>query len=451
MSGSLIRSTPLRIAVALSATFIVAIAIAGLLAWYLVARELASRLDSAISSEFAVIGNTLGDNDLADLTDSVDSHVAATVDHNRVYLLRDGGSVLAGNIAHVDVAQGWSNVGAEALGLPGRDQYRVYLGYIGAYSLIVGASTSETEAVGRLLLVSLATAGAVLTAVLLAAGAILTRAGQDRLGQIADVMRRVGEGQLDVRIPISRRGDDVDAVARQVNGALDRLAGLVEGMRQVSVDIAHDLKTPLNRLSIAVGAATASADETSRTRSLLADAEEEIRHVNATFDALLRIAQIESGSRRSQFRQLDLRATLVRLAEIYADVAEDGGQVLSASIADTPLPIMGDPELLTQLFANLIENAIRHGGPSARITVEGRRDRNAIIVDVSDNGPGIPATEHESVFTRFYRMERSRSTPGTGLGLSLAKAIVDLHGARVTLSDNAPGLRVRISFPAVGA
>lgn len=448
MLGSLIRSTPLRVAVALSATFIIAIAIAGFLAWSLVGRELASRLDSAISSEFAVIGNTLGDNDLADLTDSVDSHVAAAVDHNRIYLLRNGETVLAGNIAHAAVPQGWSDVSAEALGLPGRDQYRAYLGSIGDYSLLVGASTSETEAVGRLLLVSLATAGAVLTAVLLAAGVFLTRAGQDRLGQIADVMGRVGQGQLDVRIPISRRGDDVDAVAQQVNGALDRLVGLVEGMRQVSVDIAHDLKTPLNRLSMAVGAATASVDETSRTRSLLAEAEEEIRYVNATFDALLRIAQIESGSRRSQFQQLDLRSTLVRLTEIYADVAEDGGQVLSASIADAPLSIMGDPELLTQLFANLIENAIRHGGSSARIRVEGRRERHAIVVEVSDNGPGIPAAEHEAVFTRLYRMERSRSTPGTGLGLSLAKAIVDLHGASITLGDNAPGLRVSVSFPA---
>jgi signal transduction histidine kinase len=180
----------------------------------------------------------------------------------------------------------------------------------------------------------------------------------------------------------------------------------------------------------------------------LAEAHAESLQINETFDALLRIAQIEAGARRARFTDVDLSEILQTIAEIYADVAEDDGKSLSlAQRQETTDRIHGDRELLTQMFANLVENALRHCPSGTSIKLSVTRQGERVVASVADNGPGIPAVEREKVFQRLYRLDHSRSTPGSGLGLSLVRAIADLHGASIALDDCRPGLAVAVSFP----
>jgi signal transduction histidine kinase len=451
MPARLLDSTLFRVSIVLGTAFLAAMLLAGLVAWRLVDAELAGRVDESIREEFAVIRQAYGDTDLTDLRDSVTSRADATVGHNRVYLLRaTDGAVLAGNITRAVVPLGWSLVDGSALGVKGDDRYRVFSSAVDGNPLLVGASLRQTEAVGRIFVASLTIAGGLLFATVVGLGVLFAIRGQRRLAEISGVMRRVGMGELAARIPVSQRRDDIDRVALQVNDALDRLSALVESMRQVSVDIAHDLKTPLNRLTITVFDAVATAEGTG-VEPLLVQVEQEIEQINATFDALLRIAQIESGSRKAKFALVSLGSILTQLSELYADVAEERGQSLVVDISSGLGPVQGDKELLVQMFANLIENAIRHAGPGASLEINARKHGERVIVEVADDGPGIPEAEREAVFQRLYRVERSRTTPGTGLGLSLVKAVADLHGAIVTLADNSPGLRVLVEIRTAAA
>jgi len=196
----------------------------------------------------------------------------------------------------------------------------------------------------------------------------------------------------------------------------------------------------------------AAADKTARGEAVadeMAEAREESLQINETFDALLRIAQIEAGARKARFVDLDLNGVVEAIAEIYAGVAEDDGKSLSAEIVQsTHCLVHGDRDLLTQLFANLVENALRHCPRGTIIKLSVSRQGDRIVARIADNGPGIPAQEREKVFQRLYRLDSSRSTPGSGLGLSLVRAIADLHGASVALEDHNPGLAVVVGFPA---
>lgn len=447
MHVRLLDSTPFRISILLGALFLTSTMVAGIVAWRLTAAELSLRLDDSIREEAQVIGQTYGDTDLTDLRDSVLSHVNATVEHRRVYLLRSSADeVLAGNIPRANVPVGWSLVDGAMLGLASGTSYRVFSSAVDGNPLLVGASLQENDAVSQILLNSLLLAGGLLSASVVALGTFFAFRGQRRLVEITTAMRRVGQGDLTARVPVSRRQDDIDRVAQQVNVAIERLATLVEGMRQVTVDIAHDLKTPLNRLAITVREAGTMAEGT-EIEAMLAVAEEEIDDVSRTFDALLRIAQVEAGSRRSRFAAVDLTGILRQMGELYGDVAEGRGQQVTVDVSTDFPRIRGDRELLTQMFANLVENALKHGGENAKIAIGATAATGPAVVEISDNGPGIPEDEREAVFRRFYRVERSRTTPGTGLGLSLVKAIADLHGASLSLQDNNPGLRVVITFP----
>jgi signal transduction histidine kinase len=279
---------------------------------------------------------------------------------------------------------------------------------------------------------------------------VLASRVQRRLDGIASTMVDVSHGRLDARIPLIGSGDDIDAVSAQVNAALERLSALVDGMREVSANIAHDLKTPLNRLQMILEQAadkTASGEDVSTE---LTDARAESQQINSTFDALLRIAQIEAGARKARFVDLDVGPVVETIGEVYADVAEDDGKSLSIGIIpDTKWYVHGDRDLLMQMLANLVENALSHCPPGTAIELSVTRRGSHVLVHVRDDGPGIPAEEREKVFRRLYRLDRSRTTPGSGLGLSLVKAVADLHGAAIVLEDRSPGLGVTVSFPAV--
>jgi signal transduction histidine kinase len=262
-------------------------------------------------------------------------------------------------------------------------------------------------------------------------------------------MEHVARGSLNARIPIVGRGDDVDLLSHDINDALARLAATVESMRQVSADIAHDLKSPLNRLKMTIDEALAKQESGQAVIAELEAASAEADRINETFEALLRIAQIEAGARRSRFGRVDLGDILQSLADIYSSVAEDNGQRLKSSLDQPGEFILGDRELLTQMYANLIENAIRHCPAGTYIVIRSEANAERITTYVEDDGPGIPDEEHGNVFRRLYRLEKSRTSPGSGLGLSLVKAIADLHGARILMEDSEPGLRIKIVFARV--
>ena len=451
MRAELLRSTPVRVALLLSAIFVFALGLSTISAQYVIRQELARRLDTTIADTYNIISQSLGDSDIADLVSSVESFSRATLAHDRVFALTDaGGKVLAGNLTQTSSGDGWRTVPAAALGLPDDNAYRLFSGQVGGYRLMVGSSFAASDAVNDIVFSSTGWAAAIFLALVAAAGTVVAIRAQRRLDGIAAIMRRIGLGELTARMPISRRNDDIDRLSGQVNAALERLSALVEGMRQVSVDIAHELKTPLNRLYITVESAIEADGAGLPVRALLAQAQVEGAQINATFEALLRIAQIEAGARRARFAPTEIAPVLETIAEVYGDAARENGQHFSLELPSELPPLMGDKELLIQLFANLVENALRHGGVGVSVTVAAGAERGACHVTVTDNGPGIPAEERDKVFRRLYRLDKSRTTPGSGLGLSLVKAIADLHGATIALSDNAPGLTVTITFPRLG-
>lgn len=286
------------------------------------------------------------------------------------------------------------------------------------------------------------------TAVLGVGGGLVVSAGVlRRVDAINRICLKIMEGDLSQRLPGRGTDDEFDRLTGIVNAMLDRIEALLEGLRQVSTDIAHDLRTPLGRLRQqlegALLRAGTAADYERSTERAIAEAD----RLLAIFNALLRIAQVEAGSRRRGFIPVDLGALVGTVAEVFQATAEEQGRTIRCRI-EPGVTITGDADLLSQAVANLIENALRHtpARTGIEIGLSRRPDGRAELV-VADHGPGIPAAERERVFRRFYRLEQSRHTPGNGLGLSLVAATAQLHRGEVSLADNRPGLRVTVLLP----
>ncbi len=445
----LLRSTPFRLALTFALLFVVGFLLAGAAIYELMRADLSERLDEAVSQTYSVVAQTYSDRDIDDLIASVDSHARLAPDEERLFSLTAAdGRHIAGNFDARGLSEGFSDLRDGAFGIASETRYRAFSGRVGDNLLTVAFSYGETDEVETLMLAGFGWAMVVVAGLAIIGGALLAIRVQHRLDAIAATMDAVSHGKLEARIPLIGNGDDIDRVSGQVNEALDRLSALVRSVRQVSADIAHELKTPLNRLQLILEGAAMKAAPAPGIGAEIEEAQNEIGQINATFEALLRIAQIEAGARKARFSPLDLGAVVRNIAEIYVDVAEDENRLLTVEPLEEPGKILGDWELLTQLFANLVENAIRHTQPRARITMGVRREGAEVAAIVADDGPGIPVEERDKVFQRLYRMDKSRTTPGTGLGLSLVKAVAELHGATVSLGDNGPGLRVTIRFPA---
>jgi signal transduction histidine kinase len=444
---SLWRSTPFRFAVLVAMAVVLSFLVIIILAASGIRARMQGLQDQSIFEIYSLVQTQAQTGGAAGLSDAVDALLRQKGSDRVVILLRDDTNQgVAGNMNPVDVPDGWVLLPGRSVGRPDAEYMRLFSGPVGPFQLTVGAVNDQVvdaiDAIQRIL--GWAALAAVIVA--LALGARIAKRFRDRQRDFETTMSRVAEGDLSARIPISRADDDVDRLSARINTALSRLESLVEGMQQVSTDIAHDLRTPLNRLSILLHTAIAKLEEGGDPTADLNAAGEECANIDATFAALLRIAQIEAGARRSSFAPVDLRALMAELTDTYTAVADDGGMTLQCVLPDQPVIVPGDHELLTQAVVNLIENAFRHCPAGTVVTCSVMAGAHPAL-EVRDNGPGISADERPKVTRRLYRSDKSRHSPGAGLGLALVRAIADLHDATLTLTDANPGLKVRLEFP----
>jgi signal transduction histidine kinase len=445
--GELARSTPFRLAITFGVLFLGAFILSGLVVYQLIKHEMYRQHDQTVRRIFLSLAGTY-DDDRADFLDTVRNNIEATRHYHGIYLVvGSDGSKLVGNIPLIDVPDGWSTLPAASVGIKSDLEYRIFAGPVRDTRLVVGESYRDVEGLENLTLGSLAWTSILVLALSLAGGTLIAARAERRLQTVRETMDRVARGDLAARIPLQGKSDDIAMLSNDINLALGRLQSNVEGMRQVSTDIAHDLKTPLNRLGISLEEARRKLARGRSADDDINAADAEVQQINNTFEALLRIAQIESGARRARFERVDLSKVIEEVAELFGGALEDAGMSVETSVPAGPCTIEGDRQLLMQLFSNLVENALRHCPAGTDVRLFATISGNAVISGVEDNGPGIPPHEREKVFQRLYRLERSRTSPGTGLGLSLVRAIVDIHDAHVTLEDASPGLLAKVTFP----
>jgi signal transduction histidine kinase len=257
---------------------------------------------------------------------------------------------------------------------------------------------------------------------------------------VAATATAVSAGDLSRRVRVTGQGDEFDLLAETINDMLDRIERLMDGVRQVSNAIAHDLRTPITRARVRLEDAATHAAGPDELRAAIERAEADLDGVVAVFQALLRIAEIEAGARRSAFAPFDAAPMLQDVAELYEAVAEENGQEFTADLPPY-LPAFGDRDMVQQAVANLLDNALKFSPEDGRITLSARSEGPMLRIIVADQGPGIPEEDRARATERFFRGEQARSTPGSGLGLALVQAVATLHGGALSLEDNAPGLR----------
>jgi signal transduction histidine kinase len=279
-------------------------------------------------------------------------------------------------------------------------------------------------------------------------GVFLGRRFARRVDAVARACKSIVAGRLDERIEVHGRNDEWDRLASAINDMLNRIAALLENLRQVSSDVAHDLRTPLARLRNRLEEARAESTSTTQFAQAIAGAIVDADQILSMFAALLRISQVEAGSRLAKFASVNISELCENVFRMYQPVAEDYEHKLNATL-DTGAQVRGDAELLTQMLTNLIENAIHHTPAGTTINLLLRAAADVTCLSVEDNGPGIPADQTEKVLRRFYRLASSRTTAGHGLGLALVSAVVQLHDGAISLADGHPGLRVSIRFPVI--
>lgn len=312
------------------------------------------------------------------------------------------------------------------------------------YNLLVGQSmkdlTTLKALVGRALMW-----GLMLTVALgIIGGLMMRRTLSSRLGSINQTSRKIMQGDLRRRIATSGTGDEFDELAGNLNSMLDQIEHGVEGVRRVSDNIAHDLKTPLARLKNRVEELKIRVAGRPEEELAVDQIIDEADGLLATFNALLRIARIEYSEQRKGFSKVDLNSILYDLLELYEPLIEEKGQHLNIDICQS-IEISADRDMLFQAFANLLDNAIKYTPAQGVITIRSVKEGVNWYIEIADNGPGIPEDAHEKVVLRFYRLDQSRTTPGSGLGLALVFAVLKLHKLDLSFSDNHPGLCVRVS------
>jgi len=352
------------------------------------------------------------------------------------------GRRMAGNLDTNAPAPGWQRI-AFFDPSEGPDTARAKVTALpGGYRLVVAADLEDLQAIDNAILGIFAVAMVMLLGIGIGGALVLARYLRAKLAVIDDTAAAIVAGDLARRAPVGSHGDEFDRVAASLNAMLDRIAALIANLRQVSADLAHDLRTPLAGLRNHLERMAQGAQSAPRIGPALDKTDEVLQ----LFDAILRISEVEEGSLRRAFTRLDLAGLLSELSETLNLLAEDAGRRLETRW-QSGLTVLGDRQLLAQVLTNLVENTLRHTPPGSKIDVSVLGDADWVTLQVRDNGPGIPEADRARALQRFVRLEASRSTPGHGLGLSLVNAIAAAHGAQLMLGDAAPGLIVTLTFP----
>jgi signal transduction histidine kinase len=386
----------------------------------------------------------------------------ASSSNNALYLLTDGtGRWLAGNLNSV-ASDLWQTQGAAQFSYRNRGNeqvehpaYGIVARLPGDLHLLVARDIESQEALKRFLRRAFALGWALIFIIGIVGAIIVSRRVLRRVDAASNAARSIMQGNLAQRIPVTGRNDEFDRLSQNLNAMLDRIQDLMAGFKNVSDNIAHDLKTPLHRLRTRAERALQSSRSPEKLAEALGSVIEEADTLIQTFDALLSIARLESGSRSETFGPLNVCALVHDVAELYEPAAEERGLALRLSCPGGDVMMSGEKHLIGQALVNLLDNAIKYAAPAAK-TAEGAQHADVEIgledkgdtvgIIVSDRGPGIPKKDRERVLQRFVRLQPSRSIPGSGLGLSLVAAVTRLHDGSVTLEDNDPGLRIRLTL-----
>ena len=420
-------------------------------AWWIVSDYAENQLRAEIKTDMASLLQAASD---GTLREQINQRVAVVPLGPKYYLLTDAsGQSLAGNLSYRPSSVGWHAVTLRgALGEDNSDADIVHL-YAARLTdgrwVIAGSDNRTVVELSELMIERFLIIGIpaiVLVLLIGGIGGMLYLRRVDRLGAMAE---RALEEESALVIAHTGKGDEFDRLATRLNRMLSRTRVLMDGMRQVSNDIAHDLRTPLTRMRQRMEVCLERRDDEAHLRDGMQQSIVEIDHLLSIFRALLRIASVESRHRRSGFNMVALSTVFETMAEIYRPVAEDLGRSFDASI-QPGLHVYGDHALLTQVLANLIENALHHTPVGSRVRLELLMTSQGIVGRVIDSGHGIPAEARGRVLRRFVRLDSSRATPGSGLGLTLVAAVADLHDIRLVLGDAAPGLLVELVFPVSG-
>jgi len=317
---------------------------------------------------------------------------------------------------------------------------------LGGFQLLVAQDVHERYLTEKLFTTTLPWTVALMLILGLVGGALMSRNMLKRLDQINRTAGQIFAGDFSRRVPVTKAQDEFDTLADSLNRMLDRIERLMKGVRDVTDSVAHDLRTPLNRLRNRLEETQRHLDPNGKEALEIEAAMRETDQIIATFNALLLIAEADAGVQRGAMARIDLAPLSDDVAELYAPLAEEKGITLEIKPSGATL-IEGNRSLISQALANLIDNAIKYTPPGGHVSVWPSMTPDGVDLIVADTGPGIPAAERARVVERFVRLEASRNSPGTGLGLSLVAAVARLHGASLILDDNAPGLRAIIRFP----
>ncbi|HTC96838.1 MAG TPA: ATP-binding protein [Bradyrhizobium sp.] len=469
--GKLIRTTAFRLT--LVYLFLFALFAASLLAYFAwnTRRMITEQITTTVSAEISEISEIYGRRGLRGLFVTIENR-ALRPGANLYLVTTPTGQMIAGNVGSlapgVMGTTGWSETAYRRLDEEDNAYHRALVNVTelsgGGFRLLIGRDLEERR---RLFgIVAKAAQWSILVVVVLgiAGGIFVARRVLQRIDAMTGTAQRIMAGDLSGRLPVGRSGDELDRLASNLNAMLERIEALMVGLKEVSDNIAHDLKTPLTRLRNRAEEALTKSGCEADYRAALERTIEESDGLIRTFNALLMIARAESGQARGNMDSFDAAAVAEGIHELYEPLAEDGGMTLRLKTSFAPLH--GNRELISQALANLVENAIKYGKPTEpkptekgsvvsldakQILIEARREGDQVLLSVTDRGPGIPEGERKHAMERFVRLDTSRSQPGSGLGLSLASAVATLHGGELRLGDAHPGLIATLVLPARAA
>jgi signal transduction histidine kinase len=455
--GKVIRTTAFKLSAIYIVVFSVFSVVFVLYISYTANQLLAQQLQETIAAEIYGLADQYRSSGLPGIVDAIDqrSHQPGA----SLYLITDvSGRILAGNVSRVPATL-LNSSGAAPVTVPyeriagdgGNNVAMVQVIRLpNGFRMLIGRDIGEREQFRAIIGRALAWALALMIGLALLSWFFVSRRVLKRLDSLSATSRQIMAGDLSGRLEMAGTGDEFDRLAESLNAMLDRIEHLMQGLKDVSDNIAHDLKTPLTRLRNRVEAALAAPPSNEAYRDALQSTIEESDQLIKTFNALLMIARMEAGSQDDAMTEVEAGAVVRDVAELYEPAAEEKGVALAVDVPE-PVTLTANRELLGQALSNLIDNAFKYsttGIPGgSKVVLSARREGNQLLLRVADNGPGIPEADRKRVLERFVRLEESRSLPGSGLGLSLVAAVARLHHGTIELGDAKPGLVVTLRLP----